>query len=327
MHMTLSDSFKGFIDVFFRDGENFKIAGWIVSSIDKNIVDFHIEYGADAIFYCYNDRNDVAEFYKTQDLNYTKCGFNLTLPYKDKDQIKIYAIINYENGSVETIDIFNLDFNAKSNKAVTIHDIPTSLINEPFPVSIRTSIIPEIIAVDNFYDNPDEVRAMALQQEFNPDIRYHKGRRTVKKFFPKNCKQVFEGLIGRRITNWIDYEYNGVFQYCTAEDPLVYHADTQSYAAAIYLTPNAPLETGTTFYRSRKHPEVRKISLESPHYGSVFENGFYDKTQFDVVDVVGNVYNRLVIWDARTIHSASQYFGNKLENSRLFHLFFFDIEE
>jgi hypothetical protein len=37
------------------------------------------------------------------------------------------------------------------------------------------------------------------------------------------------------------------------------------------------------------------------------------------------VYNRLVLFDAKNIHAAVNYFGDTKENSRFFHLFFFDI--
>ena len=322
MHETKSPNFIGYIDNFNRTGDHIRVAGWLVPKVNKEHVDMHLEYGVDIIFYAYNVRPDVAQFYNTQDINYQKSGFDITVPYKGQDTCTVYALVN---GVRE--DIFLLDLNKKDNTQQVFHDVPSQLVQEPELLSVRHNIVPEIIVVDNFYDDPDLVRELALKQEFNPDLRYHKGRRTSKKFFPVQCKQIFEGLLGRRITNWIDYEYNGVFQFCTAEDPLVYHSDTQSYAAAIYLTPDAPLESGTTFYRSRRHPEIRKINLDSPLYNNVFKHGFYDKTQFETVDIVGNVYNRLAIWDSRIIHSASQYFGNNLENSRLFHLFFFDIEE
>jgi len=42
--------------------------------------------------------------------------------------------------------------------------------------------------------------------------------------------------------------------------------------------------------------------------------------------MIGNVYNRLVIFDGKNIHSGSEYFGTGLEDSRLIHLFFFDSE-
>jgi hypothetical protein len=59
----------------------------------------------------------------------------------------------------------------------------------------------------------------------------------------------------------------------------------------------------------------------------IFKTGFLDGTQFDVVDVVGNKYNRLVLFDAQLIHAASEYFGNSIENGRLFQMFFFDLEK
>jgi hypothetical protein len=40
---------------------------------------------------------------------------------------------------------------------------------------------------------------------------------------------------------------------------------------------------------------------------------------------IANVYNRLVLFDSKNIHAAINYFGDTKENSRFFHLFFFDI--
>ena len=51
---------------------------------------------------------------------------------------------------------------------------------------------------------------------------------------------------------------NGIFQFCTTNDPIVYHTDTQNYAGLIFLSPNAPLSTGTATYKS-KVTGVRKF--------------------------------------------------------------------
>jgi hypothetical protein len=56
----------------------------------------------------------------------------------------------------------------------------------------------------------------------------------------------------------------------------------------------------------------------------IFAGGFFDRTRFEEVDRIGNVYNRLVLWNAKMIHAASGYFGQTIANSRLFQLFFFD---
>jgi len=66
--------------------------------------------------------------------------------------------------------------------------------------------------------------------------------------------------------------------------------------------------------------------LDDSDFDKTFKTGFYDKTQFDEVDTVGNVYNRLVLFNARMIHAASEYFGTTKEDGRLFQLFFFDLE-
>ena len=59
----------------------------------------------------------------------------------------------------------------------------------------------------------------------------------------------------------------------------------------------------------------------------IFGGNLLDKTAWELVDVIGNVYNRLAIWDSHLLHAASCYFGTELKNSRLFHMYFFDIEK
>ena len=113
---------------------------------------------------------------------------------------------------------------------------------------------------------------------------------------------------------------NGRFQYCTAEDALVYHCDYQTWAAMIYLTPNAPYQCGTNLY-------AHKNGIRNSRHGNIddcFTGGYYDSTKFDLVDSIGNVFNRLFIFDAQSIHAASQYFGQSMTDSRLFQIFFFD---
>lgn len=44
----------------------------------------------------------------------------------------------------------------------------------------------------------------------------------------------------------------------------------------------------------------------------------------ETFDSIGNVYNRLVIFNAQYIHGVTEYFGEDINNSRLFQLFFFN---
>ncbi len=187
-----------------------------------------------------------------------------------------------------------------------------------------------LVVVDNFYSNPDLVRDYAINNlNFSPSD-YHRGKRS-ERFLLNGTKEKLEQILGRKIVNWNHEAYaNGIFQYCTSYDPIVYHVDTQTFAGAIFLTPNAPLDAGTATYRS-KITGATRFEEQDEKYVETFkgvsaELNFYDNTSYELVDKVANVYNRLVMWDAKTIHAASNYFGDNINNARFFQLFFFDVE-
>lgn len=175
--------------------------------------------------------------------------------------------------------------------------------------------------VDDFYQEPEKLREFALKQQYNFS-EYHRGRRTDDQFEVPGTKEMFESIMGMKITQWTEtYGMCARFQFCTCEDALVYHADYQQWAAAVYLTPDAPYECGTSLIAHKK-TGIRHVDTVGSDV--VWEKKHLDPTPWEKVDVVGNVFNRLVIWDAKCIHQASQYFGYDKEDSRLIHLFFFD---
>lgn len=198
---------------------------------------------------------------------------------------------------------------------------------------ISEKISPEIVVVDNFYENPDEIRDFALSHNFELHKEYHKGHRTEVRYLTEDIKKTFEKLLHLEVTRWESHGANGVFQFCSAQDPLVYHVDQQSHAAIVYLAPDAPPSCGTTLFKSRRtglrasptDEDSRKAGRDKNNlFFDIFRNNFYDKTDLEIVDIVGNVYNRLILFDAKMIHAASEYFGDAKENSRLFQIFFFD---
>lgn len=183
-----------------------------------------------------------------------------------------------------------------------------------------------LFVVDNFYEDPLAVRNFALNQYYFDDGGYL-GMRTRKQFFFDGVKESMERIIGEKITDWESQPMNGRFQTCKAGTPIVYHCDDQKWAAMVYLTPNAPIECGTSFYR---HKETKKyhssqIDLNTQESLEVFNQlTFFDKTPYEKIDTVGNVFNRLVIFDGGLIHAASEYFGWDIPSSRLFHMYFFN---
>ena len=200
--------------------------------------------------------------------------------------------------------------------------------------------VPELLVVDDFFRDPDEVRAVALAQDYSSDLRYYKGLRSNQRFLWPSLREEFGRLLGTPVTEWLGHNANGVFQQTAPDDPLVWHHDTQAYAAAIYLNPGAPLEGGTSFWRDRTygcrrsptHPREAK-RLGSPEAIKAAQAAVYDEfnlvnpDNWELVESVAGLYNRLVIWDARLIHSATSYTafaGHASTPTRLVQLFFFD---
>jgi hypothetical protein len=186
--------------------------------------------------------------------------------------------------------------------------------------------------VDNFFEDPHAVREFALNQKYW-DGEGAVGCRTRKQFLWDGLKEKFEEIIGEKIPDhtetgfgWDDIGINGRFQSCKAGTPMVFHCDSQKWAAVLFLTPDAPPQSGTSFYR-HKETKIRhasEIDWNSGQGDVVFnQKTFIDPTPYERVDTVGNVFNRLVIFDGRLIHSGNDYFGWDMESSRLFQIFFF----
>ena len=56
------------------------------------------------------------------------------------------------------------------------------------------------------------------------------------------------------------------------------------------------------------------------------DNSSQDLTRWEQVDKVGNIFNRLILFNAKRFHMSLDYFGNMKENGRLFQVFFFSTE-
>jgi len=176
-----------------------------------------------------------------------------------------------------------------------------------------------LIIVDNFYNNPDAVRNFALTQEFGVKGNFP-GMRT-ESFFTDDVKEAIEHNMqfAGKITN--SYEasgYTGAFQIATAQDRTWIHSDPHNmWAGVCYLTPNAPGSGGTGLFRHRATGEHSKVT--SDHEG-------YDYTKWELFDRIGNRYNRLILYRGDLFHASLDYFGDNLQNGRLFQTFFFDTE-
>lgn len=181
--------------------------------------------------------------------------------------------------------------------------------------------------VDDFYRDPDSVRDFALNMEFNVTGNYPGFRTqpcTNDGGYIDGIISSFEKIIGKKITYFPLDKYNTSFQYTTATSKTWIHHDAMSYAAVIYLTPNAPLDSGTAIYRH----QLTGIMKHGPQCPVDFNDFELVEGDWDIVAEAKNVYNRLVIYDSMYYHrSVVPGFGTNKYDGRLFQTFFFDVEQ
>jgi hypothetical protein len=180
-----------------------------------------------------------------------------------------------------------------------------------------------LIIVDDFYNDPDEVRAMALKADFSVRGNYP-GQRT-QPFLNDYIKEKIEAMVQSSVRDWSEDIANGAFQYTTCRDRTWIHADhTNNWGGVIYLTPNAPASSGTGFY---KHIETSCCYYpEDETLQRLCDSESQDYTKWLKLDTVANVYNRLILFAANRFHASQDYFGTSLENGRLFQTFFFNTD-
>jgi hypothetical protein len=156
------------------------------------------------------------------------------------------------------------------------------------------------IIIDNFLDNPDLVRKSVLNIDFKntgsfPGIRSDAADEDYQKMIGK---KLFD-ILGFNIKYRKDRDCFR-FQLCLDGSDTWIHKDDTDWAGVLYLTPDAPVESGT----------------------GIFDN------DSNLVTMIGNVYNRLVLYRGDLFHrSVVPGFGDTPSTGRLTQVFFFDEEK
>jgi len=213
-----------------------------------------------------------------------------------------------------------------------IPEEPSVVFNLKQPKPVKGSLI----IVDNFYNNADDVRGYVLNQEFSVKGNYP-GQRTIsyateylkdviQKYVEPFAGKITEFPIPKEDQSDASTIYNGAFQYTTARDRSWIHTDKwNNWAGVLFLTPDAPLSAGTAFYRFMDGTRSQEDTIELKNQ-DVIDRFTQDLTKWELVDRVGNIFNRLILFDAHNYHMSLDYFGDSKENGRLFQVFFFSTE-
>ncbi len=197
-----------------------------------------------------------------------------------------------------------------------------------------------VTVIENFYENPDAIRKFALAQKYTfcherQNLEYvYPGSRTKDLFdldstlHEKICKKMIS-VFHNTEYDYMRWAISTNFQSVTEEykDGVIHTDQNTIFAAVLYLTPDAPLNSGTSLFKPNKKFDEKKYLSALEENDRKFRSGeivmdtsYHD--MFDEIVCVNNVYNTLILYEGRHYHAANQFFGKTMADSRLAQVFF-----
>lgn len=195
-----------------------------------------------------------------------------------------------------------------------------------------------VTIVNDFYQNPDEIRQYALAQEYRsceaPQDKYGwPGSRT--KDLSELDQNLYQKICLKIVSIFHNSEHDVMrwniltsFQIVGKEfDRGLIHQDGDVvFAGIIYLSPNAPLDSGTSIYRKNDLFNEDRYSKALDQNDLMLTTGktpsFDYHEMFEETVRVNNVYNSLILFEGDQYHAANNFFGINKEDTRLTQTFF-----
>ena len=187
----------------------------------------------------------------------------------------------------------------------------------------------DTIVISDFLDNPDMVRQSLIENEvdfFHKEEGGFPGSRTT---IPDLS---YQKMVDEKLDKILPFKWKMdmntstyCFQLCLEGDNSWIHVDSTKWAGILYLTPDAPKDSGTVIYTEDYDMVMREINEKVRETG---DDSLYQsmRNENEITTVVGNVYNRLLLLRGYYLPHRSNIsgFGDCLENGRLTQVFFFD---
>lgn len=195
-----------------------------------------------------------------------------------------------------------------------------------------------VTIVNDFYDHPDEIRNFALAQRYQycsafndkygwPGCRTKDISELDSALYQKICSKIVS-LFHNFEHDVMRWEIATSFQLVSKdfEKGLIHQDGNVVFAGIIYLTPNAPLDSGTSIFRKNNlyNEEMYKQALNHNDLCLTKDKrpSFDYHEMFEETVRFNNVYNSLILFEGDQYHAANKFFGTTNENSRLTQTFF-----
>jgi hypothetical protein len=197
---------------------------------------------------------------------------------------------------------------------------------------------PRILVIDDFYDDPNQIRTLALKQEF---------KRKEGATYPGG-EAIIAGadwsLAWRRLRDRIDEPCDapcpktpafmqGKFRLAMADDQTSrldrVHVDQQRWSGIVYLTLPRDCQGGIALYRNShtgatewdeawfRSRYAHLYTLPVVDFRRAVLSFFKDPANFEEIGLIPMAYNRAILLMAQVFHGTGTVFGKGPENARL----------
>jgi hypothetical protein len=200
-------------------------------------------------------------------------------------------------------------------------------------------MFPSYFIIDDFFDDPMEVRRRALSSTYAPPDpqQNYPGRMSAKPILWPSMDRMFSAFVGEPVVSNTE-KLHGFFRITYEHDKSGsdIHIDTSNvWAGVLYLTLPEHCRGGTEFYRHKKfgtdHAPLSASDLKAYKAADqreamtkVFAARGKDRENWERTLVLPMRFNRLVLFRSFYWHTAGESFGDTPENARLVQLFFFN---
>jgi hypothetical protein len=293
------DTRQDVCDRFKRN--NLILSGWKISLPPNKYVDLQIKLGAEwTTFLSFHSVASVTSDF-AHNLESALQNVEVSTTKSNVENPTNEVVIPPYGANLENVVQHFLEDFIKRNPHVNPATTTVNVIN----VASNNTTQSDLYVLNNFYENPDDIRKVALSTLGQPNTS------NFVKEVPMFKKQ-FEKIMNVSLSPFTKYEMNGTFSYTTSRDSAQLEKKTHQYEGIVFLTPDAPVSSGITFYR--------------PASSSWENKKLEETTDLVAVDSVGNVFNRLVIFNTKKIHACPHMFGGDKTDGRLIQTFAFDLE-
>ncbi|KYO49373.1 DUF6445 family protein [Tistrella mobilis] len=197
-----------------------------------------------------------------------------------------------------------------------------------------------MIVVDDFYENPLEVRAQALKLDYphlsGPEI-YYPGRNSKQFMLPPDSDRMFSYILREPVIGNREMAH-GKCRLSFASDTRagVVHIDPGcAWAGIVFLSLDEHAQGGTEFFRHKASGSDRaplsdqeaqaKFGLPTREavLDTVLKQDGRDRSKWEQITVLPMKFNRLILFRPWLWHTSGVDFGDAPENGRLVQILFF----